>query len=130
MGTVPEHGVVKDLFDVDVKDLLVKRRLVIEKEALDCLLVAHMYDLGLKMSLDYARLQEKDDIVHAMGALEFSGRGLVLGSGKTISLLNDAEEAEEEELLDEDDELEEEALMMEDGLEADEGDRVHETGRT
>jgi hypothetical protein len=41
MGQVGEHGVFKDLEDVDVKDLLETGRVIIEKKALDTLLFAH-----------------------------------------------------------------------------------------
>ena len=109
MSSIPEHGVVKDLLDVDVKDLLEKGRVVIEKEALDSLLVAHMWDLGLKVSLQYAHMglggqvRDKGHIVHAAGALEFAGKGFYHGySGPQIVQAGEVDYQEEEELAEED----------------------------
>lgn len=48
------HGIVKDMFDVDVKDLLETGRIVIEKQALDTILKAHMSDIGAKHSMKHA----------------------------------------------------------------------------
>jgi Ribosomal protein L4/L1 family len=48
------HGVVKDMFDVDVKDLLKTGRIVIEKQALDTILKAHTSDIGPKHTMKYA----------------------------------------------------------------------------
>lgn len=59
MDTIGEHGLVKDLDDVDVKDLLETGRIIIEKNALDTLLVAHASDLGLKRSLEAAFAMDK-----------------------------------------------------------------------
>jgi large subunit ribosomal protein L4 len=48
------HGVVKDMFDVDVKDLLTTGRIVIEKRALDTILKAHISDIGPKHTMKHA----------------------------------------------------------------------------
>lgn len=48
------HAVVKDLFDVDVKDLLETGRIIIEKYALDAIIAAHSSDLGKHISLGAA----------------------------------------------------------------------------
>jgi large subunit ribosomal protein L4 len=48
------HGVVKDMFDVDVKDLLKTGRIVIEKHALDTILKAHISDIGPKHTMKHA----------------------------------------------------------------------------
>jgi len=48
------HGVVKDMFDVDVKDLLMTGRIVIEKHALDTILQAHISDIGPKNTMKHA----------------------------------------------------------------------------
>ena len=45
---------MKDMFDVDVKDLLETGRIVIEKQALDTILMAHTSDIGAKHSMKYA----------------------------------------------------------------------------
>jgi large subunit ribosomal protein L4 len=51
MAEVSHHGLIKDRWDVDVKDLLETGRIVIEKQALDVLLRAHSSDLfGLTSS--------------------------------------------------------------------------------
>lgn len=42
MATIPEHGLLKDIKDVDVKDLLQMGRVVIEQKALIQLLGKHM----------------------------------------------------------------------------------------
>lgn len=55
MAEIGEHGVAKDMYDVDVKDLLETRRVIIEKQALDTLLAAHESDLGSKLSLPLAQ---------------------------------------------------------------------------
>lgn len=56
MGLVEmkRHGIVKDMFDVDVKDLLETGRIVIEKQALDTILKAHTSDIGAKLSMKRA----------------------------------------------------------------------------
>lgn len=54
MAEVRKHGVVKDMFDVDVKDLLETGRIIIEKQALDTILMAHMSDIGPKHSMKHA----------------------------------------------------------------------------
>jgi len=54
MREVGQHGLVKDIEDVDVKDLLETGRVVIEQRALDTLLKAHSSDLGLRLSLKAA----------------------------------------------------------------------------
>lgn len=59
MEEVGEHGLVKDMYDVDVKDLLETGRIVIEKRALDALLFAHASDLGVKQNLDFASRVDK-----------------------------------------------------------------------
>ena len=59
MVEVGEHGLVKDIYDVDVKDLLETGRIVIEKEALDALLFAHASDLGVKADIDFALRADK-----------------------------------------------------------------------
>lgn len=46
MEKIAQDGLVKDILDVDVKDLLETGRVVIEKEALDTLLLMHQSDLG------------------------------------------------------------------------------------
>lgn len=59
MEDVGEHGLVKDIYDVDVKDLLETGRIVIEKKALDALLFAHASDLGIKSNLEFALRADK-----------------------------------------------------------------------
>lgn len=54
MAQVGEHGSLKDVEDVDVKDLLETGRIVMEKTVLDTLLLAHSSDLGHEHSLKYA----------------------------------------------------------------------------
>jgi large subunit ribosomal protein L4 len=54
MGELKKHGIVKDMFDIDVKDLLETGRIVIEKQALDTILKAHTSDIGAKHSMEYA----------------------------------------------------------------------------
>ena len=54
MEQLGEHGVVKDLFDLDVKDLLETGRIIIERFALDALIGAHVSDLGHRISLEMA----------------------------------------------------------------------------
>ena len=117
MASIPKHGVVKDLLDVDVKDVLEKGRLVIEKDALDSLLVAHMWDLGLKVSLEYAHMgpqgqsRDKGHIVHTEGALDFAGKGFYYGySGPQNA------EAEELEFRGEELEGEDEEALLETDL--------------
>ena len=54
MAEIGRHGVVKDMYDVDVKDLLKTGRVIIEKQALDTILLAHISDLGPRNSMEYA----------------------------------------------------------------------------
>jgi large subunit ribosomal protein L4 len=54
MVEIRKHGIVKDMYDIDVKDLLETGRIVIEKPALDSILMAHMSDLGAKHSMKHA----------------------------------------------------------------------------
>jgi large subunit ribosomal protein L4 len=54
MVEIRKHGIVKDMYDIDVKDLLETGRIVIEKPALDSILMAHMSDLGVKHSMKHA----------------------------------------------------------------------------
>lgn len=63
MSQIGEHGVFKDLGDVDVKDLLETGRVIIEKKALDTLLFAHSSDLGIVANLKYALHAEKEDFL-------------------------------------------------------------------
>lgn len=66
MGEVGEQGLVKDIYDVDVKDLLETGRIVIEKDALDALLFAHASDLGIRADLDFAlRVDKTQFLRHA-----------------------------------------------------------------
>ncbi len=97
MATIGEHGIINELADVDIKDLLEKGRLVMEKEALDSLLVAHMSDLGRIMSLEYARLHNKDDLVHATGLFGLSAASAKVGDSWMNSMDAELEEEEEEE---------------------------------
>ena len=60
MKDVGEHGLVKDIEDVDVKDMLETGRIVIERRALDALLIAHSSDLLNKVPLRRARSQVSD----------------------------------------------------------------------
>lgn len=55
MEDIGEHGTIKDVTDVDVKDLLETGRVIIEKGALNTLLAAHSSDIGSRMSLEQAR---------------------------------------------------------------------------
>ena len=57
MAEVGHHGLIKDRWDVDVKDLLETGRIVIEKQALDALLRAHAGDL---FSLRSSKLAGKE----------------------------------------------------------------------
>jgi Ribosomal protein L4/L1 family len=102
MKQVGEHGLVKDIFDVDVKDLLETGRIVIEKEALDCLLVSHASDLGRRVGIEEAQNMEKDAIVHAEGQLTlrtlFSrSEGSTLEKKFPARLLQEGESAREDE---------------------------------
>ena len=54
MSEIRRHGIIKDMLDIDVKDLLETGRIVIEKQALDTILMAHMSDLGVKNSIEHA----------------------------------------------------------------------------
>ena len=84
MATVPKHGVVKDMFDIDVKDLLEKGRVVIEKDALDTLLLAHVADLGLTEKIESIYERDKDSIVHSSEELAFAGRTFTLPKRKDV----------------------------------------------
>ena len=59
MKRIGEHGLIKDIEDVDVKDLLETGRIVIERQALDALLVAHSSDILSKVPLEQARQHTK-----------------------------------------------------------------------
>ena len=63
MAQVGEHGMFKDVWDVDVKDLLETGRVIIEKDVLDTLLFAHASDLGIEASLKYALHAKKEDFL-------------------------------------------------------------------
>lgn len=54
MLEIRRHGIVKDMFDIDVKDLLHTGRIIIEKQALDTILKAHTSDIGGKHSMKHA----------------------------------------------------------------------------
>lgn len=54
MAEIKKHGIAKDMFDIDVKDLLETGRIIIEKRALDTILKAHTSDLGAKHTMEYA----------------------------------------------------------------------------
>jgi large subunit ribosomal protein L4 len=54
MSAVGEHGLMKDVFDVDVKDLLETGRIIMEENVLRALLLAHSSDLGSALSLRHA----------------------------------------------------------------------------
>jgi large subunit ribosomal protein L4 len=54
MDEIRREGIVKDMFDVDVKDLLTTGRIVIEKQALDTILMAHQSDIGPRHSMQHA----------------------------------------------------------------------------
>jgi hypothetical protein len=56
MAEIRKHGIVKDMFDMDVKDLLETRRIIIEKQALDTILKAHTSDIGPKHTIAHAAL--------------------------------------------------------------------------
>ncbi|RMZ75915.1 hypothetical protein DV738_g5233, partial [Chaetothyriales sp. CBS 135597] len=60
MANLGHHGLVKDIEDVDVKDLLEMGRVVIERRALDALFVAHSSDIHLPVQLNLARLHAKE----------------------------------------------------------------------
>lgn len=55
MKDVGEHGLIKDIEDVDVKDMLETGRIVIERRALDALLMTHSSDITGRITLDLAR---------------------------------------------------------------------------
>ena len=57
MKQLGQHGLVKDVEDVDVKDLLELGRIFIERKALDSLLMAHSSDIASEVSLEWARRQ-------------------------------------------------------------------------
>ena len=88
MATVPKHGVVKDMFDIDVKDLLEKGRVVIEKDALDTLLLAHVADLGMTWSIESAYERNKDEIVHSSKELAFAGKMVTLRRRKDVTVVD------------------------------------------
>lgn len=54
MDQLGVHGTLKDIKDVDVKDLLDTGRVIMEEKVLDALLLAHSSDLGPDFSLTYA----------------------------------------------------------------------------
>lgn len=54
MAEIDKHGIVKDMYDIDVKDLLATGRIIIEKQALDTILLAHNSDLGLRHNMEHA----------------------------------------------------------------------------
>lgn len=60
MADVGKHGVMKDVWDIDVKDLLETGRVIIEKSALDTILYAHASDLGIKANLEFAFRANKE----------------------------------------------------------------------
>ena len=67
MGEVGEHGLVKDIHDVDVKDVLETGRIIIEKHALDSLLYAHASDLGIGANIQRALKANKQHFLkHAL----------------------------------------------------------------
>lgn len=49
MGEIGYYSLVKDILDVDVKNLLETGCIIIEKEALESLLLVHQSDLTLSM---------------------------------------------------------------------------------
>ena len=63
MEQIGEHGSLKDVEDVDVKDMLETGRIVMEKTVLDALLLAHSSDIGQQHSLH--------------GAMQLAGRRAV-----------------------------------------------------
>lgn len=63
MAQVGEHGILKDVWDVDVKDLLETGRVIIEKDMLDTLLFAHASDLGVEASLRFALHANKESFL-------------------------------------------------------------------
>jgi hypothetical protein len=54
MEQVGEHGIVKDTFDLDVKTLLEKGQIVIEKQPLDTIIVAHKSPIRPKHDMHHA----------------------------------------------------------------------------
>jgi large subunit ribosomal protein L4 len=68
MGELRRHGIMKDMFDIDVKDLLETGRIVIEKQALDTILMAHTSDIGPKNSMEHAAevVARKSKAAHQM----------------------------------------------------------------
>lgn len=54
MDQLGVHGTLKDIEDVDVKDLLDTGKVVMEQGVLNALLLAHSSDLGPEYTLDYA----------------------------------------------------------------------------
>jgi large subunit ribosomal protein L4 len=67
MGLVGEHGSIKDIHDVDVKDMLETGRIVIEQRVLNALLLVHSSDLS-------GRSRSIDEALHILGS-----RGRSLG---------------------------------------------------
>ncbi|ERF71558.1 hypothetical protein EPUS_00547 [Endocarpon pusillum Z07020] len=102
------HGIVKDMFDVDVKDLLETGRIVIEKQALDTILKAHTSDLGAKNSMKRAA-------------------ELVARARQASGVVEELEEFPETELRDED--LDDENLDESEEDEDFEGDGLSERAR-
>jgi large subunit ribosomal protein L4 len=84
MEDVGEHGLVKDIYDVDVKDLLETGRIVIEKHALDTLLFAHGSDLGVTADLDFALRADKTVFLkHATTLRQATQGGRLAGIQRT-----------------------------------------------
>jgi large subunit ribosomal protein L4 len=108
MEDVGEHGLVKDIYDVDVKDLLETGRIVIEQKALDALLFAHASDLGIKSNLEFALRADKTAF------LKYATPVRQLAQGSMIEAIQHRQEqgqglvADESDLALDDEELEEE----------------------
>jgi large subunit ribosomal protein L4 len=84
MEEVGEHGLVKDIYDVDVKDLLETGRIVIEKHALDTLLFAHASDLGVTADLGFALSADKTVFLkHATSLRQATQEGRLAGIQRT-----------------------------------------------
>jgi large subunit ribosomal protein L4 len=64
ISEMKRHGIVKDMFDIDVKDILETGKIVIEKQALDTILMAHTSDIGPKHSMKHAA-----DLVASAGGM-------------------------------------------------------------
>ena len=59
MEKLGKHGMAMDIFDVDVKDLLMTGRIIIENHALRALLAAHRNDLGVSTTLEKAQSSQQ-----------------------------------------------------------------------